>query len=68
MSQLTDTLAANDGFVRRFMSDLTSVSSQLAGERDDLAKALAALASAVGTVRTFVHDNKRHGGDRRATS
>ena len=58
MSQLTDTLAANDRFVDGFMSDLTSVSSQLAADRDELGKALAALARAVGTVRTFVHDNK----------
>ena len=40
------------------MSDLTSVSSQLAADRGNLAKALAALARAVGTVRTFVRDNK----------
>ena len=58
MSQLTDTLAANDRLVDGFMSDLTSVSSQLAAERGNLGKALAALARAVGTVRTFVHDNK----------
>jgi virulence factor Mce-like protein len=58
MSQLTNTLAANDRVVDGFMSDLTSVSSQLAGDRDNLAKALAALARAVGTVRSFVHDNK----------
>jgi virulence factor Mce-like protein len=58
MSQLTDTLAANDRFVDGFMSDLTSVSSQLAADRGNLAKALAALARAVGTVRTFVRDNK----------
>jgi phospholipid/cholesterol/gamma-HCH transport system substrate-binding protein len=58
MSQLTDTLAANDRFVDGFMSDLTSVSSQLAADRGNLAKALAALARAVGTVRSFVHDNK----------
>ena len=58
MSQLTDTLAANDRFVDGFMGDLTSVSTQLADERGNLAKALAALARAVGTVRSFVHDNK----------
>ena len=58
MSELTDTLAANDRFVDGFMSDLTSVSSQLSADRGNLAKALAALARAVGTVRTFVHDNK----------
>ena len=58
MSQLTNTLAANDRVVDGFMSDLTSVSTQLAADRGNLAKALAALARAVGTVRTFVHDNK----------
>jgi phospholipid/cholesterol/gamma-HCH transport system substrate-binding protein len=58
MSQLTDTLAANDRFVDGFMSDLTSVSTQLAADRGNLGKALAALARAVGTVRSFVHDNK----------
>lgn len=58
MSRLTRTLAANDRFVDAFMSDLTSVSTQLAAERGNLRKALAALARAVGTVRTFVRDNK----------
>jgi virulence factor Mce-like protein len=58
MSQLTDTLAANDRVVDGFMSDLTSISSQLAADRGNLGKALAALARAVGTVRTFVRDNK----------
>jgi phospholipid/cholesterol/gamma-HCH transport system substrate-binding protein len=58
MSQLTNTLAANDKVVNGFMSDLTSVSSQLADERGNLRKALAALAAAVSTVRSFVHDNK----------
>lgn len=58
LSQLTSVLAANDRFVNRFMGDLAGVSSQLAGERDELQGALAALARAVGTVRTFVHDNK----------
>ena len=58
MSQLTDTLAANDRVVDGFMSDLTSVSSQLAADRGNLGKALAAVARAVGTVRTFVRDNK----------
>ena len=68
MSQLTDTLAANDRVVDGFMSDLTSVSSQLAADRGNLAKALDALARAVGTVRTFVRDNKDDGGDRRAAA
>lgn len=58
MSQLTDTLAANDKIVDSFMGDLTSVSTQLADERGNLGKALDALARAVGIVRTFVRDNK----------
>ncbi len=58
MSQLTRALAANDRFVEAFMSDLTSVSTQLSAERGNLRKALAALARAVGIVRSFVHDNK----------
>jgi phospholipid/cholesterol/gamma-HCH transport system substrate-binding protein len=58
MSQLTTTLAANDRVVDGFMDDLTSVSTELAGDRGQLAAALSALAKAVGTVRSFVHDNK----------
>jgi virulence factor Mce-like protein len=58
LSQLTGVLAANDRFVNQFMGDLAGVSGQLAGEREDLQAALAALARAVGTVRSFVHDNK----------
>ena len=58
LSQLTGTLAANDKFVDGFMSDLASVSTQLSGERGNLQRALAALARAVGIVRSFVHDNK----------
>ena len=58
LSDLTGVLAANDRFVNQFMGDLAGVSQQLSGERDDLQAALAALARAVGTVRTFVHDNK----------
>ena len=58
LSELTSVLAANDQFVNQFMGDLAGVSQQLAGERDELQGALAALARAVGTVRAFVHDNK----------
>lgn len=58
MSQLTQALAANDRVVDSFMGDLTSVSTQLAADRGELRKALAALARAVGIVRSFVHDNK----------
>jgi phospholipid/cholesterol/gamma-HCH transport system substrate-binding protein len=58
LSELTQVLAANDQFVNQFMGDLAGVSEQLAGERDELQGSLAALARAVGTVRTFVKDNK----------
>lgn len=58
LAQFTQVLAANDQFVNQFMGDLAGVSSQLAGEREALQGALAALARAVGTVRSFVHDNK----------
>jgi phospholipid/cholesterol/gamma-HCH transport system substrate-binding protein len=59
LSQLTGVLAANDRFVGRFMDDLTSVSAQLADDRGELARALAAISRAVGTVRTFVRDNRQ---------
>jgi phospholipid/cholesterol/gamma-HCH transport system substrate-binding protein len=58
LSELTEALAASDRFVNQFMGDLAGVSAQLAGERDELEGALAALARSVGTVRTFVRDNK----------
>ena len=58
MAKLTATLSANDRFVSRFIGDLAGVSSELSGERGDLRRALAALARAVHSVRTFVHGNK----------
>lgn len=58
LSELTEVLAANDRFVNEFMADLAGVSTQLAGERDELQAALAALARSVGTVRSFVRDNR----------
>lgn len=58
LSELTSTLAANDAVVNQFIGDLTGVSAQLAGERDDLGKALASLANVVTTVRGFVKNNR----------
>ena len=58
MAKLTGTLSANDRFVSQFIGDLAGVSSELTGDRGDMRKALAALARAVHTVRTFVHGNK----------
>ncbi len=59
LAEFTTTLARNDKFVRAFIEDLAGVSSQLAGERTEIQGALAAVADAVGTVKTFVHDNRR---------
>jgi len=59
LSQLTEVLATNDAFVQQFIGDLAGVSSQLAGERNDLRTALASLARVVTVVRTFVHDNRQ---------
>jgi virulence factor Mce-like protein len=58
LASLTTTLQANDQFVGQFMTHLAKVSSQLAGESGDLQQALAAVANAVGTVQSFVHDNR----------
>lgn len=58
LAALTTTLQENDKFVQQFMGSLGTVSTQLAGESDDLQEALAAIAHAVGTVQAFVHDNR----------
>ena len=59
LAQFSTTLARNDRFVRAFIEDLAGVSSQLAGERVEIQRALAAVAQAVGGVKQFVHDNRR---------
>ena len=51
-------LAANDQLVRQFNSNFASVSTTLAGERQDLGSALSLLATALGEVATFVKDNR----------
>jgi virulence factor Mce-like protein len=58
LARLTSTLQANDRVVGQFMTHLAGVSKQLAGERGDLRQALVAISDAIGTVRSFVHDNK----------
>jgi phospholipid/cholesterol/gamma-HCH transport system substrate-binding protein len=58
LAQFTSTLADNDKVVRAFIKDLAGVSSQLVDERTEIQGALAAVAQAVGTVKTFVHDNR----------
>ena len=59
LATLTTTMAQNDRFVRAFIEDLAGVSSQLDDERTDIQDALASVAQAVGTVKTFVHDNRQ---------
>lgn len=58
LASLTSTLQQNDKFVGQFMTHLATLSSQLAGDSGDLQQALAAIANAVGTVQSFVHDNR----------
>ncbi len=58
LARFTETLADNDALVRAFMRDLAGVSQTLAAESDELQQAVAAVASAVGTVETFVRDNR----------
>lgn len=52
------TLATNDSTVRRFNQSLSSASSMLAGERQELAAALRNLATALGQVGSFVKENR----------
>ena len=59
LAAFTGTLAENDALVRAFMKDLAGVSGSLRSERDEIQKALAAVARAVGTVKTFVQTNRK---------
>ena len=58
LSEFTTVLAENDAVVSRFIRDLSGASAQLSGEREELRAALAALASAVSEVETFVRQNR----------
>ena len=58
LARFTDTLATNDALVRTFIKDLAGLSSQLAGERFEIQRAVASVARAVGTVRVFVGKNR----------
>jgi phospholipid/cholesterol/gamma-HCH transport system substrate-binding protein len=58
LQQFTTTLAESDQQVRLFTQNLSNVSTQLAGERQNLAIALANLGSALGQVSTFVKGNR----------
>ena len=59
LAQFTDTLATNDKLVRAFVKDLAGVSASLVSERAEIQQALAAVADSVGTVKTFVQDNRQ---------
>jgi len=58
LAAITDTLAANDTTVQSFLTHLTSVSSQLEGERDELRAVLKSLARVLGIVKGFVRENR----------
>lgn len=58
LAGFTKTLADNDALVRAFMQDLAGVSRTLATESDELQRAVAAVARAVGSVESFVRDNR----------
>ena len=58
LQQFTTTIAGSDDTVRRFDSDLATVAAQLAGQRQALAAAVANLSTALGSVATFVQENK----------
>ncbi|MDZ5620487.1 MCE family protein [Nocardioides bizhenqiangii] len=58
LAEFTTTLADNDALVRAFMTDLAGVSQTLAAESDELQQAVAAVARAVGSVESFVRDNR----------
>lgn len=53
----TTALASVDAQVGQFNDNLAAVADQLAGERQDLAAAIATLSSALGQVATFVQQN-----------
>ncbi|PRY57509.1 phospholipid/cholesterol/gamma-HCH transport system substrate-binding protein [Knoellia remsis] len=58
LETFTGMLAKNDAQVRRLNVDLSKVSDQLDGERDDLSAALKNLAVALNEISTFVKDNR----------
>jgi virulence factor Mce-like protein len=58
LATFTGALAENDQLVRAFIKDLAGVSGALVTERTELQAALASVARAVGTVESFVKDNR----------
>lgn len=58
LDEFSGALAANDAFVARFMDNLGAVSTQLAGEKEELRAVLDTLAAVLGKVQRFVRDNR----------
>ena len=58
LQRFTRALADSDAQVRAFNSRLAGVTGFLAEDRDDLGVALTSLATALGSVQTFVAENK----------
>lgn len=58
LEEFISTLAENDSTVRDFNQSLSSVSTMLSGERQELAASLKNLSVALGEVGTFVKENR----------
>jgi phospholipid/cholesterol/gamma-HCH transport system substrate-binding protein len=58
VEDFTNTLAKNDGTVRKFNDSLASGADLLAGEREELAAVLKNLSIAMTQVRSFVKENR----------
>jgi phospholipid/cholesterol/gamma-HCH transport system substrate-binding protein len=58
LDQFTHALRNSDGAVRSLTRDLATVSSQLSGDRQNLAAAIQTLGQALGDVTTLVRENR----------
>ena len=58
LGTFTTTLANDDANVRKVNDDLAQVAGELAGEREDLSKAIENLSIALGEVQSLVKDNR----------
>lgn len=58
LGSFTTTIANDDSNVRKVNDDLAQVAAQLAGERDDLSKAIENLSIALGEVQSLVKDSR----------
>ena len=59
LASFTQVLGANDKLVRAFLKDLAGMSQALVTERDELVRALGSVNRAVGTVESFVKNNRQ---------